>query len=51
MPKINPLDVLKWTVELRENNMMMDLYNLKVKEKKIKGIEESERHKWQKEFE
>jgi hypothetical protein len=36
------LDVLEWTMELRENNMMLDLHNIKVKEKKIKDIEESE---------
>jgi hypothetical protein len=36
------LDVLEWTMELRENNMMMDLHSLKVKEKKFKDIEESD---------
>ena len=51
MPKIDSLDVLEWTIELRDNNMIMDLHNLKVKEKKIKDIEEIEGHKHQRQFE
>jgi hypothetical protein len=51
MPKIDSLDVLEWTMELRENKIMMDLHNLKVKEKKIKDIEESERQMRQRESE
>ena len=34
----NSLDVLEWTMVLRENNILMDMQNLKVKEKKIKEI-------------
>jgi hypothetical protein len=49
MSTIDSLDVLEWTMELRENKIIMDLHHVKVKEKKIKDIEESERQKQQRE--
>ena len=39
---ISDLDVKEWTMELRENNIIMDEYNVNVKEQKIKDIEEFE---------
>ena len=49
--KIDSLDVLEWTLELKENKNMMDLHNLKLKEKKLKDIEESDRQRQQRELE
>ena len=34
MSKIEYLDVLEWAMEMRENDIMMDLHNLQVKERK-----------------
>ena len=36
------LDVKEWTMELRENDVKMDAYNVKLKEEKIKCIKEKE---------
>ena len=47
MSKINSLDVLEWAMELRENNIVMDLHNLQVNERK----QMQERVKQQREFE
>ena len=47
MSNIDSLDVLEWAMELRENNIMMDLYNLQIKERK----QMEEKLKRQREFE
>ena len=47
MSKIDSLDVLEWTMEMRENNIMMDLHNLQIKERK----QMEEKLKRQREFE
>ena len=47
MPNIDSLDVLEWAMELRENNIMMNLHNLQVNERK----QMEERGKGQREFE
>ena len=36
------LDVKEWTMELRENYVQMDAYNVKLKEEKMKAIKERE---------
>ena len=47
MPNINSLDVLEWAMELRVNNIMMNLHTLQVNERK----QLEERVKGQREFE
>ena len=47
MSNIDYLDVLEWAMELRENNIMMNLHNLQVNERK----QLEERVKGQREFE